>query len=164
MQKAFTMIELIFVIVILGVLASIAIPKLKATRDDAKISAIIANARMVVEHAQSFYTSQGNQVWRNSKISEVTDVPLFLDTSCTSRVSETTDTTPGKFYICDKSGIGAINVVTFVTNNEGNLTITSRKGNLIADAVASNIAMIGMASKATSGKTHILGGVTVFRD
>ena len=38
MKKAFTMIELIFVIVILGILASIAIPKLFVTRDDAYIT------------------------------------------------------------------------------------------------------------------------------
>ena len=36
-MKGFTMIELIFVIVILGVLAAIAIPKLAATRDDAEV-------------------------------------------------------------------------------------------------------------------------------
>lgn len=41
MKKAFTMIELIFVIVILGILASVAVPKLFVTRDDA----IIAKAR-----------------------------------------------------------------------------------------------------------------------
>lgn len=34
-KKAFTMLELVFVIVVLGILASIAIPKLAATRDDA---------------------------------------------------------------------------------------------------------------------------------
>ncbi|WP_418228279.1 prepilin-type N-terminal cleavage/methylation domain-containing protein [Campylobacter pinnipediorum] len=37
MKKAFTMIELVFVIVILGILAAISIPKLIATRDDAEI-------------------------------------------------------------------------------------------------------------------------------
>jgi general secretion pathway protein G len=37
-RYAFTMIELIFVIVVLGILAIIAIPKLAATRDDAEIS------------------------------------------------------------------------------------------------------------------------------
>ena len=38
-KSAFTMIELIFVIVVLGILAAVAVPKLAATRDDAKISA-----------------------------------------------------------------------------------------------------------------------------
>lgn len=41
-KKAFTMIELIFVIVVIGILAAIAVPKLAATRDDAKISKAIA--------------------------------------------------------------------------------------------------------------------------
>lgn len=37
-RNGFTMIELVFVIVILGILAAIAIPKFAATRDDAEIS------------------------------------------------------------------------------------------------------------------------------
>ncbi len=43
MKNAFTMIELIFVIVILGILASVAIPKLSATRGDAVISKLAQN-------------------------------------------------------------------------------------------------------------------------
>lgn len=38
MKNAFTMVELIFVIVILGILAGIAVPKIAATRDDAEIA------------------------------------------------------------------------------------------------------------------------------
>ena len=38
MRKAFTMIELVFVIVVIGILAAIAVPKFAATRDDAMIS------------------------------------------------------------------------------------------------------------------------------
>ena len=41
-RKAFTMIELVFVIVIIGILAWIAVPKLAATRDDATITKAIA--------------------------------------------------------------------------------------------------------------------------
>ena len=37
-RAAFTMIELIFVIVVLGILAAIAIPKFAATRDDAQVT------------------------------------------------------------------------------------------------------------------------------
>ena len=40
MKKAFTMIELIFVIVIIGILASVAIPKLAGTAEEAKKSNI----------------------------------------------------------------------------------------------------------------------------
>ena len=44
MRKAFTMIELVFVIVVIGILSAIAVPKFAATRDDA----IIAKARTTV--------------------------------------------------------------------------------------------------------------------
>ncbi len=43
-RRAFTMIELVFVIVVIGILSAIAIPKLAATRDDA----IITKARTTV--------------------------------------------------------------------------------------------------------------------
>ncbi len=37
-RTAFTMIELVFVIVVLGILAAVAVPRLVATRDDAEIT------------------------------------------------------------------------------------------------------------------------------
>ena len=41
-KKAFTMIELVFVIVVIGILAAIAVPKFAATRDDATITKAMA--------------------------------------------------------------------------------------------------------------------------
>ncbi|QKF91956.1 type II secretion system protein [Campylobacter sp. CCUG 57310] len=59
MRKGFTMIELIFVIVILGILAAVAIPRLAATRDDAEISKTATNITTVLGDLTSYYTSQG---------------------------------------------------------------------------------------------------------
>ena len=51
------MIELIFVIVIIGILAVIAIPKLSATRDDAKMVTELNNITNCVQDIASSYTS-----------------------------------------------------------------------------------------------------------
>ncbi|WP_456480437.1 type II secretion system protein [Nautilia sp.] len=59
MKKAFTMIELIFVIVILGILAAVAIPKLMATRTDAKVAAISQEVSGIVGEVPAYVTSQG---------------------------------------------------------------------------------------------------------
>jgi prepilin-type N-terminal cleavage/methylation domain-containing protein len=47
MKKAFTLIELIFVIVIIGVLASVAIPKFSGLSDSSKVSAELSTAASV---------------------------------------------------------------------------------------------------------------------
>ena len=52
-KKAFTMIELVFVIVVIGILAAIAVPKMAATRDDATITkaiATIGSVRSAIAH------------------------------------------------------------------------------------------------------------------
>jgi general secretion pathway protein G len=57
MKKAFTMIELIFVIVILGILATVAIPKLAATRTDAEVSKLAQNIMMSCSEIASYALS-----------------------------------------------------------------------------------------------------------
>ena len=60
MKKGFTMIELIFVIVILGILASVAIPRLAGTREDAEISTAVANLRTLLGDAAAYYAVKGS--------------------------------------------------------------------------------------------------------
>jgi prepilin-type N-terminal cleavage/methylation domain-containing protein len=60
MKKAFTMIELTFVIVILGILAAVAIPKLTATRNDANIASTAMSIGNSCSEIIGYAVSNGN--------------------------------------------------------------------------------------------------------
>ncbi|MFA6195794.1 MAG: type II secretion system protein [Sulfurimonas sp.] len=65
-KNAFTMIEMVFVIVILGILAAIAIPKMVATRTDAEITkgrADIASIRSAIITERQGRLIQGQSGW-----------------------------------------------------------------------------------------------------
>jgi prepilin-type N-terminal cleavage/methylation domain-containing protein len=68
-KSAFTMVELIFVIVIIGILASVAIPKLSSVTDGAKKSAEIATISAVstaIESANGEWSiNEGDFTWGN---------------------------------------------------------------------------------------------------
>ena len=82
MKKGFTMIELIFVIVILGILAAVAIPRLAATRDDAEFSKSATNIQTVVIDLGSYYTSQGNFSTTYSDMSNVANPVKAKSATC----------------------------------------------------------------------------------
>ena len=77
MKKGFTMIELIFVIVILGILASVAIPRLAATRTDAEIAATVSNLRTLLSDAASYYAVKGT--FDGANWQDITNVTLYED-------------------------------------------------------------------------------------
>lgn len=119
-RLAFTMIELIFVIVILGILAAVAIPKLAATRDDAKVSVKIQDVTTIINELGAYYTAHGTF----GKIAEMTNVKVVgADLSDASAIDLNTSSA---VYLDDGSGGLCVEFKTLAAGSlDGNITVTS---------------------------------------
>jgi len=54
-RGGFTLIELLIVVVIIGILASIAIPKFAATKDKAKLAAVKSDVRNIITGQEAYF-------------------------------------------------------------------------------------------------------------
>jgi len=148
-KKAFTMVELIFVIVIIGILASVAIPRLAATRDDAKVS-VLAKATQTVQSEIITTIAASNKVPQttadmkkvSNTVKELEDfvvvnnkVIQLVDTDHNSQVCkiitiDDSNVTSVKLVLTDGVGTSAIckGLQTLIPNNASGFTIA---GNIV---------------------------------
>lgn len=157
-RSGFTMIELIFVIVILGILAAVAIPKLAATRDDAKISKVKSDLSTIISDMGAYYTSQGQTQWAAAKITDATNAELFTDIKGATPVTTATALAGGTFYLVANPGATtASDCFKLVTTTDGNVTVSN--GSDTTSTVCSNV----QASAKSLVKDHSFGGVGIVR-
>ena len=124
------MIELIFVIVILGILAAVAIPRLAATREDAAASAALASFKTAVNQIQSSTTATGS----------IPDLTTIIDGSEQLGVTATdvTARTKAGGTICATATITGNNLVVAVPSTTGACS-------LFANVQAGTIPLLGTA-------------------
>ena len=131
MKKGFTMIELIFVIVILGILASVAIPRLAGTREDAEISTAVANLRTLLSDAASYYAVKGDfkdAAGADAKWTEITSVPLKKGTNGDAMDNAVTAITPEYLKVGDVNDCIGVAVVNKNGNTPAHIKFTLKKG------------------------------------
>lgn len=169
MKRAFTILELVFVIVILGILAAIALPKFSSSRDEAEVSKSLNNLKTLINDISIYALKNSDLSTMNfmSNVSGVENVDLKNFTGIKEvnfRVGE--DKECIKLIFIDKNdfvlmGISSneasknaiINIVNNPKQEFQNLDFTSSSKNKACVALSKNENFKNLASQ-----TYILIG------
>ncbi len=147
-RAGFTMIELIFVIVILGILAAVAIPKLAATRDDAKISAAATTVNTLLQDVTTYYTARGDV--NSTAITDITNAsnsPGWSTTWASGSVNY-------QFAFSDSGGTQCLHVDVNTSATTGEVSISTAIDNT-ATAVCSGLNGLVTAQTVNLGGSQV---------
>lgn len=130
-HKAFTMIEMIFVIVIIGILSVVVIPRMSIDREDAQAAICANEVGNFVSEISSNYVKVGYSTFQNLTLTQLTNITLgVVDGDRESGISSTsTDTIADApyVYLCEGKEAVSIGFTEFV-GRDYNLTITPKDG------------------------------------
>ncbi len=153
-RSGFTMIELVFVIVILGILASVAIPKLAATRDDANIAKASTEISSLISDLGSYYTAHGEFA---TDMATMTNVDL----NYTAGADFKTDATE-IFYNDKTRGVKCIKITSVDVNGTVKLEDNGQAANsLFCKGLAKAVA--SLIGDGQAGKVHTFGGSSIYQ-
>jgi len=108
------MIELIFVIVIISILAGTALYKLKGIRDDAEAATCVHEVKQLISEISVYYTKVGNSTFQITSVSKMTNVNIGDANTTKGFQGDDKVHGAGVTYVCDGQSI-----VTFKGANAG---------------------------------------------
>jgi prepilin-type N-terminal cleavage/methylation domain-containing protein len=152
-NKAFTIVELIFSIVIIGILSAVMVPRLMATRDDAKIAVSLSEVGRLVSEISIYYTSNGHFDANLSKMTTVKNAEYTVGWDSSSQKGVVTYYTPK-----NKTGREACFNI-FIENDNGYIRLENIVGT--HENVCVGLQKITVYKKLL--KTKLLRGNNIFK-
>jgi len=121
-HQAFTMVELIFVIVIIGILAAVAVPKLAATRDDAYGAICTENSQRILIEITASYARNGYTKFSDLGIGSISS--MSTNVTVGNGISDPPDrkVKEGITVLCD--GTPLLYLKGFTVAGDYNITVT----------------------------------------